>query len=249
MIADPTPPPDRLLECEQRIGYEFQDRKLLRAALTHASSAEHRLASNERLEFLGDAILGCIVCEMLYRDYPDYSEGHLTRIKSTVVSRQTCAKVSAQLGLEKFLILGKGMTATAMPTSLLSDVLESLIAAIYLDGGFQVVGDFIRRLLAPEIHATVAGELMENAKSTLQQLIQKQSGAIPHYVLMEQQGPDHSKQFRVAVVIAGRTFTSAWGRNKKEAEQRAASNALAELHDQSLPHPEPVSPVASPDQS
>lgn len=117
-IADPTPPPDRLLECEQRIGYEFQDRKLLRAALTHASSAEHRLASNERLEFLGDAILGCIVCEMLYRDYPDYSEGHLTRIKSTVVSRQTCAKVSAQLGLEKFLILGKGMTATAMPTSL-----------------------------------------------------------------------------------------------------------------------------------
>jgi ribonuclease-3 len=226
---------ERLVECEQQIGYKFQDRRLLRAALTHASGAEHRLASNERMEFLGDAILGLIVCETLYRDYPDFSEGDLTRIKSQVVSRQTCAKVSARLGLEKFLILGKGMATSSMPTSLLSDVFESLIAAIYLDGGIEPAGNFIRQQMNPEILVAVEGDALDNSKSTLQQLTQRQSGAMPSYQLLDQLGPDHNKQFQVAVVISGRTFTAAWGRNKKEAEQRAAGNALAEL--QSLPPP------------
>src|SRR6187551_2964412 len=105
--------------CERRIGYIFQDKALLRAALTHASGAEHRLASNERLEFLGDAILGAVVCETLYTQYPDYLEGDLTKIKSVVVSRQTCAKISEALGLQEFLVLGKGMsTHPSVPPSL-----------------------------------------------------------------------------------------------------------------------------------
>src|SRR5277367_6186209 len=122
--------------CERRIGYEFRDKTLLGAALTHASGAQHRLASNERLEFLGDAILGAVVCELLYAQYPEYLEGDLTKIKSIVVSRQTCAKISEALNLQEFLVLGKGMTThPSVPPSLLADVFESLIAAIYLDGG------------------------------------------------------------------------------------------------------------------
>ncbi|MHC4401315.1 MAG: ribonuclease III family protein, partial [Planctomycetota bacterium] len=113
-------------KCERRIGYAFSDRDLLQSALTHASGAEHRLASNERLEFLGDAILGAVVCELLFHQYPDYLEGDLTKIKSIVVSRQTCAKISEALGMQEFLILGKGMTThPTVPPSVLADVFES----------------------------------------------------------------------------------------------------------------------------
>src|SRR5215475_11381461 len=127
-----------LERCERRIGYEFRDKSLLGAALTHASGAQHRLASNERLEFLGDAILGAVVCELLYTQYPDYLEGDLTKVKSVVVSRQTCAKISEALGMQEFLVLGKGMTThPTVPPSVLADVFESLVAAIYLDGGHE----------------------------------------------------------------------------------------------------------------
>ncbi len=130
--------PFRLERCEQRLGYRFRDRQLLEAALTHASGADHRLSSNERLEFLGDAVLGLVVCEQLFTQFPDQLEGDLTKLKSIVVSRQTCAKISQALGLREFLVLGKGMTTNpAVPPSVLSDVLESLIAAIYLDGGIE----------------------------------------------------------------------------------------------------------------
>src|SRR3954471_22816433 len=140
-----------LERCERRIGYQFQDRALLASALTHASGAQHRLASNERLEFLGDAILGAVVCEILYVQYPDYLEGDLTKIKSVVVSRQTCAKISEALGLQEFLILGKGMTTTpTVPPSVLADVFESLIAAIYLDGGHEAARQFINTYIGPE---------------------------------------------------------------------------------------------------
>ena len=144
--------PTLLANCEQRVGYEFQDKGLLQAALTHASGAEHRLASNERLEFLGDAILGAVVCEVLFHQYPQHLEGDLTKIKSVVVSRQTCAKISESLGMQEFLILGKGMTThPSVPPSLLADVFESLVAAIYLDGGNQAARDFVERYIGPEI--------------------------------------------------------------------------------------------------
>jgi ribonuclease-3 len=224
--------------CERRIGYSFRDRALLLAALTHASGAQHRLASNERLEFLGDAILGAVVCELLFQQFPDFLEGDLTRLKSIVVSRQTCAKISEALGLQEFLVLGKGMTTNpTVPPSLLSDVFESLVAAIYLDGGDAASREFITRYMAPEIELAAAGEMGGNYKSLLQQLAQRESGLTPTYLLLDEKGPDHSKCFKVAAQVGRNRFQAAWGRNKKEAEQRAASNALSELNNEPVPYP------------
>src|SRR5512132_1223388 len=125
---------DPLGHCEDVLGYRFKDPTYLREALTHASGANHRLTSNERLEFLGDAILGAIVCELLFRKFPESLEGELTRIKSVVVSRRTCAKISQRLGFDEFLVLGKGMgSQDETPSSVMADVFESLIGAIYLD--------------------------------------------------------------------------------------------------------------------
>ena len=153
------PADDLLALCQRRIGYIFRDKAMLRAAMTHASGAEHRLASNERLEFLGDAILGFVVCELLFHQFPQYLEGELTKIKSIVVSRQTCAKISEALGLQEFLILGKGMTTTpTVPPSVLADVFESLIAAVYLDGGHEAARQFINTYLGPEVELAAAGE-------------------------------------------------------------------------------------------
>jgi len=231
------PADDVLLEkLQQRIGYKFKDRNLLLSALTHASGAEHRLASNERLEFLGDAILGAVVCEILFRRYPHYLEGELTRIKSVVVSRETCARVSRALGMQDFLILGKGIAGQAdLPSSLLSDVFESLTAAIYLDGGHRAARRFISAFLGPEITLAAEGEIGSNYKSLLQQLAQREMGAVPKYVLLDEKGPDHSKCFKVAACIGGEQYQAAWGRNKKEAEQRAARNALCQLHGEPPP--------------
>ncbi len=238
-VLGPESADSSLLEkLQQRIGYRFKDRLLLVAALTHASGAEHRLASNERLEFLGDAILGAAVCEMLYRQYPEYLEGDLTRVKSIVVSRLTCARISESLGMQEFLILGKGMTThPSIPSSLLADVFESMVAAIYLDGGDQASRKFIRDHMGPEIERAVEGEVGNNYKSLLQQLAQREHGTTPTYQLLDEKGPDHSKCFKVAAQVGGSVYQAAWGRNKKEAEQRAARNALNELGGQSPPFP------------
>jgi ribonuclease III len=227
-----------LTRCEERIGYTFQNKEILRSALTHASGAQHRLASNERLEFLGDAILGLVVCEILFRQYPEYLEGDLTKIKSVVVSRQTCAKISRELGLEEFLILGKGMTTHPhVPRSLMSDVFESLVAAIYLDGGDPAARVFIHRYLQPEIALVAGGEHGGNYKSLLQQLAQREYGTTPTYTLLDEKGPDHSKCFKIAAQIGHNRYPPAWGRNKKEAEQRAARNALSDLAGDPVPFP------------
>ena len=227
-----------LEDCEQRIGYVFSDKNLLIAALTHASGAEHRLASNERLEFLGDAILGAVVCERLFHRYPEYLEGDLTKIKSIVVSRQTCAKISGSLEMQDLLILGKGMTThPTVPASLLADVFESLVAAIYLDGGHSAVRAFIDKHIAAEIELAVEGSTGNNYKSLLQQLAQREHGTTPTYQLLDEKGPDHSKCFKIAARVGANRYHAAWGRNKKEAEQRAAQNALSQLSGEPLPFP------------
>ncbi len=229
---------ESLRRCEERIGYCFGDRALLVAALTHASGAQHRLLSNERLEFLGDAILGAVVCEVLFHRYPEYLEGDLTRIKSVVVSRRTCAKISKALELQEFLILGKGMaTSPTVPPSLLADVFESLLAAIYLDGGSEAAREFIIGNMGPEIDDVAADSHGGNFKSLLQQHAQREAGTTPVYMLIDEQGPDHSKSFKVAARVDERRFHPAWGRNKKEAEQRAARNALYEIGGKPVPHP------------
>jgi ribonuclease-3 len=222
--------------CQRRIGHVFRDPSLLIAAVTHASGARHRLASNERLEFLGDAILGFIVCERLFQAFPESLEGDLTRIKSVVVSRETCSRLSDQLGLAEFLIVGKGLSFNRqVPASVLSDLFESVVAAVYLDGGLDAVRPFVDRLLGPEIDKVVSGELGSNHKSLLQQLAQRDFGLTPTYEVLAEEGPDHSKSFHVSAQIGSRRYQPAWGRNKKEAEQRAASNALGELAGEPLP--------------
>ena len=227
-----------LERCQERIGYRFEDVNLLEAALTHASGAQHRLASNERLEFLGDAILGAVVCEILFRQYPEYMEGDLTKIKSVVVSRQTCAKVSEALGLEEFLLLGKGMAADpSVPTSLLADVFESMLAAIYLDTGDAASREFVTRFMGPEIELAVSGETLGNFKSLLQQEAQRSRGLTPIYQLLDEKGPDHSKAFMVSAQVGPTRYPPAWGRSKKEAEQRAAHNALSQLNGEPAPYP------------
>jgi ribonuclease-3 len=222
--------------CQAVIGHAFRDVTLLREALTHASGANHRLASNERLEFLGDAILGAVVCELLFRKYLDYQEGELTRIKSIVVSRRTCAKISAALQIDEYLFMGKGMGAhEETPPSVLSDVFESLIGAIFLDGGMEAARGFIMRHIEPEIDAAVEGQGGLNYKSNLQQAAQRQFGETPTYTLLDEKGPDHSKCFKISAVVGRQRFAPAWGRNKKEAEQRAALNALCQLSGEPVP--------------
>ena len=179
-----------------------------------------------------------MVCDLLFHQYTDYLEGDLTKIKSIVVSRQTCAKISESLGLQEFLIIGKGMTThPSVPPSLLADVFESLIAGVFLDGGKEIVWEFVTKFVAPEIELAVGGETGGNYKSLLQQLAQREHGSTPTYQLLDEKGPDHSKCFKIAARIGQQKYQPAWGRNKKEAEQRAARNALSQLSDETPPYP------------
>ena len=229
---------EKMSRCEKLIDYQFQDQELLRFALTHASGAAHRLASNERLEFLGDAVLGFVVCAWLYEDYPEYNEGDLTKIKSAVVSRRTCGKVACEIGLDECLIVGRGVTRNrSFPRSLVSDVFESIVAAIYLDGGHDVVGARLKHWLRSEVEMAVQSQGATNYKSTLQQRAQRDIACTPIYRLKRETGPDHRKSFLISAVIDGHEYTAAWGTNKKEAEQKAAANALAEMNGESLPYP------------
>lgn len=227
---------ETLATCEAALDYHFRDRQLLFLCLTHASIARTRLESNERLEFLGDAIMGAIVCEQLFELYPDKTEGELTRIKSVIVSRTTCSKLSADMGLDRCVQLGKGLADhDTIPASILAAVFESLVAGVYLDGGYDAARILVRRLMAPEIERTVETSHGKNYKSLLQQLVQKNNRATPVYQLLDEKGPDHSKCFQVAVLVGTDSFAAAWGPNKKEAEQRAAQNAWCQLQGQDAP--------------
>lgn len=218
---------EKLNQCEEKIGYRFNNRSLLQSALTHSSGADSRADSNERLEFLGDSILGFIVCEKLYRDFPDYQEGDLTKLKSVVVSRSTCTRISQKIGLTNLLVLGKAFSVKKdLPDSLLANVFESLIAAVFLDGGYDATQTFVLRYIEPEIQRAFDSGTKENFKSLLQQFTQKEFGMPPNYIVLTESGPDHSKSFQVAAVVDEQVHQSAWGRNKKEAEQKAAQNAL-----------------------
>src|SRR3954447_5797849 len=174
-----------LEECQNAIGYRFRTPELLRAALTHTSGADTRADSNERMEFLGDSVLGLVACEQLYLRFPDYQEGDLTKIKSAVVSRRACAQFSAALGLGRFLFLGRGMNAQEMdsvPSSMQADVYESLVAAVYLDGGLEAAKAFILKQLIAEIEEVAEGTAGGNYKSLLQQVSQREFNLTPQYL-------------------------------------------------------------------
>ena len=218
-----------LERCQELIGYVFKTPDLLALALTHSSVAASRTDSNERLEFLGDAVLGLVVCHQLYDRHGELSEGQMTKIKSSVVSRQTCADIAVKSGISDLLYLGKGISRAQLQPSMSAAVLESLIGAVYLDGGIEPTRQFILRLVQPYIDDALANEHQSNFKSLLQQYAQRHWGSTPEYLLLDEKGPDHSKCFEIAVSIDGRNFPSAWGMNKKEAEQEAARLALENL--------------------
>jgi len=221
---------ETLQQIEQIIGYKFSNSNLLSKAFTHSSSSDNRLFSNERLEFLGDAVLATVICRTLFERFPGYLEGDLTKIKSMLVSRRSCARISGELGLQRFLKVGKGMVSSrALTSSCAAGLLEAVIAGIYIDGGIDAASSFILKTFALLIDQANAEQSQGNFKSLLQQYAQQELNTTPIYELLDEKGPDHNKCFESEVVIAERHFPSAWGTNKKEAEQKAAFNALVEL--------------------
>lgn len=222
--------PEIQQQAQELLKYRFQDPALLAEALTHSSAAESRLRSNERMEFLGDAVLDLVVCEELYRRFPDYFEGEMTKLKSAVVSRKTCAIVARETGLDELLIVGKGVEGRRLiPSSLSAGVYESVIAAIYLDGGFEPARRYVLETIKPHIDAMALNLHQHNYKALLQQHVQKSLETTPHYELLDEKGPDHAKCFEICVSLQGQRYPGAWGPSKKSAEQKAALLALHEL--------------------
>ena len=218
---------------EEKIGYSFRSRALLVNALTHSSYANENRGrsceSNERLEFLGDSVLGMVVAEALYRRFPDLPEGRLTRMRAQLVCEESLHRVAGEIGLGAHIRLGKGEEHTGgrTRTSILADATEALTAAMYLDGGMDVARGFIERYILPELN----GEYIPfgDAKTDLQELIQKKSGSTLSYELVGESGPDHDKTFTTRVLLNGESVGTGSGRTKKEAEQAAARAALAAL--------------------
>jgi ribonuclease-3 len=221
---------ERLRACEETIGYVFRRPSLLRKALTHSSLKDAENPSNERLEFLGDSILGMIVSEHLYATLPDVDEGELTRVKSAAVSASMLSRCAERLGFAEFLRLGKGVATRArLPRSILANAFEAVIAAIHLDGGFPEARLFVLQHLLPRIEEVLEDRHSRNYKSLLQQVAQREYSSTPTYRVVAEEGPDHQKRFEVVAVVDGREFAPADGKTKKEAEQQAARQALRDL--------------------
>jgi ribonuclease-3 len=221
---------------QRAIDYRFRDRGLLEHAMTHTSRANEDVsggvADNESLEFLGDAVLGFIIADMLFREFPDFNEGQKSKIKAALVSTTTLARQAERLALGDHLLLGRGEEKTGgrRKQALLADGYEALIAAIYLDGGVEQARAFIAREFAPRI-ADVRrdGLLGQDHKSALQEYVQSQSLPLPEYRLTGTVGPDHQKRFRIEVVVQGEILAEGAGPSKKEAEQEGARLALEKL--------------------
>ena len=226
---------DEFEDLQARIGYRFSDRGLLEHALTHKSRAAEDttggVADNESMEFLGDAVLGLVVADALFRQYPLYNEGQKSKIKASVVSTQSLARHAEALRLGEHLILCRGEEKTGgrFKQALLADAYEALIAAIYLDGGFEAAAAFLLRELKDAIDAGGTPGFMRDYKSTLQERLQGMGKPLPEYRVSGETGPDHRKLFSVEVLVAGAVLGTASGKAKKEAEQEAARQALAAL--------------------
>lgn len=219
-----------VLAVAAKTGHTFKNLGLMELALRHASLSESRLDSNERMEFLGDAVLGLVACSMIFKKYPGLLEGDMTKIKSAVVSRQTCSQIAKALDLDSRIKLGKGMQSNGqLPSSLGAAAFEAIVAAVYLDGGYPAAHAFLEPILAPIIQRTHVGGHQENFKSILQQYSQRTLGESPSYLVLDDKGPDHAKCFEVCVELGTRRFQSVWGQSKKQAEQQAAILALEEL--------------------
>ena len=222
-----------LKELEGKIGYTFKDKTLFKQALTHSSYANEKklgkLGCNERLEFLGDAVLEIISSEYLFYNYPDMAEGEMTKLRASIVCEPTLALCTHEISLGSYLFLGKGEERTGGRNrdSIVSDAMESVIGAIYLDGGFASAKEFIHKFILKDIEHK---KLFYDSKTILQEIVQSDyKGKEIEYVLTGEIGPDHDKKFVVSLVVGDKTLGEGTGRTKKAAEQEAAYRAIIKL--------------------
>ncbi len=217
---------------EKKLGYQFKDRSLLEEAVRHSSYANEQRSSggdsNERLEFLGDSVLGFITAEFLFKTYGKLPEGDLTRMRAALVCEQSLYQVARRLELGRYLKLGKGEEAGGgrQRQSILADATEAVFAAVYLDGGMEEIRRLIQRLILSQ---AADAEERRDYKTTLQEIIQRKSGQVLTYHMVSESGPDHNKSFLFQVQLNGETIGQGEGHSKKEAEQSAAQNALERM--------------------
>ena len=227
--------PVKFGELEKRIGYSFNDKNLLLLAMTHSSYANEqkgkRKENNERLEFLGDAVLEITISDYLYKQYPGHDEGRLTKLRSSLVCEYTLAICARDVGLGQFLLLSKGedMTGGRERDSILSDAFEALIGAIYLDGGMENAAAFIQKNLLKDVEDKT---LFYDAKTILQEMVQSKGKGLLKYVLVKETGPDHNKEFTVETKIGEKIYARGIGKTKKGAEQIAAYQTILQLKNQ-----------------
>lgn len=222
-----------LSDIQQRIAYRFSDPELLERSLTHKSYANENKVPfhNERMEFLGDAVLNLVVSEYLMKTCPDSTEGDLSRLRAAIVSEPALAKIARKIGLGKYILLGRGeeQTGGRDKDSLLANCLEALIASVYLDTGKEAAESFITRFFEEAIKKTCVSGGSLDYKTQLQELCQERLKQLPEYRIVSETGPDHQKQFEVEVWVKNRLSGRGAGKSKKEAEQRAAKKALEKL--------------------
>ncbi len=217
---------------EERLGHRFSDISLLENALTHRSFINENptlpFKDNERLEFLGDAVLELTITDMLMHQFPDHTEGQLSKLRASVVNEQPLAELARRFGVGELLLLGRGEEASGgrMKASLLANAFESIIAALFLDAGFDRTAAFIGTLFAQFIGEEAPAAVYRDYKTAVQEVCQIRFRDVPRYLLISETGPDHDKRFAMSLVIGDRVIATGTGRNKKEAEQQAARTAL-----------------------
>ncbi len=230
---------DNLMAFEKILSYSFADRNLLDTALTHRSfineNQSESAADNERLEFLGDAVLELCISDLLMKKFPGHAEGRLSRMRASIVNEQSLARLAKEFRIGDFLLLGKGEEGSGgrMKPSILSNAFEAVVAAIYLDCGFDGTRLFLQRLFEPLVENCERGLSFRDSKTHLQEVCQNRYKVVPRYILIHEYGPDHDKVFEVKLSIPDVLTATGIGKNKKEAEQQAAGKALEALEESS----------------
>jgi ribonuclease-3 len=222
-------------ELEKKIGYKFKNPELLLNALTHSSYANEnrgRISDNERLEFLGDAVLGLVIADYLYRLFEEHKEGDLTKIRASIVSEEPLSLIARDIGLGQFLLLGKGEANTGGRDrdSVLADAVEAVIGAVYLEAGINQAKELIIGLFSSLMEKSFQGKGFQDYKTNLQEMLQAKGEEEIVYRVIKESGPDHNKEFVVEVLCGRRVIGRGKGKSKKEAEQRAAKEALEKIH-------------------
>jgi ribonuclease-3 len=219
---------------EKHAGVRFRNQRFLSLAFSHrsyANEAGSTIDNNEKLEFLGDSVLGLVICEYLYCEFPDKKEGDLARIKSFVVSESSLESIAKKLKVDNFILIGRGeeYSGGRSKTAIISDCMEAIIGAYYLDSGYKSVRSFILKHFVPEIDKVIEDKHRKDYKTLLQEYVQKQYKSYPKYILERKSGPDHDRTFWVSVKIEGKRYGPGKGKNKKEAEQEAAGVAFRSI--------------------